>query len=413
MTTTELKTKIAESPQVDWFNAKEVTLNYRAVNFNATIKGIASVFEFLERQINGFITMGQNLPDEIKTVKDIYTSTRTNIINIVNNNAANDNTWNTQVKHTLERDNPPKFIYDSPVTEFLIEIFNAKPEYYLGAYDFITQPSLSNINAKDRLTGSLLAYEFSLKGDSEIAKRKEAEKKSIAKLRSDFEKHFNDSESHLVSYLTTANQKVIDSSKQIDDFLKNKEQGYSAWFQQTSKDFNAFHTASNEKVKALENLYQEKLKLEAPAKYWNERAKKLRKEGYWWLIGLIVCIGIGVVVLIWILNMIAEGTLSKIFESTATAIKWSVALITLISFLAYAIRIISKLTFSSFHLVRDAEEREQLTYIYLALQREKGIDQTERHLIMQSLFSRADTGLLKDDASPTMPGNIVDKIMTR
>lgn len=409
MTTTELKTKIAESPQVDWFNAKEVTLNYRAVNFGTTIKGVASVFEFLERQINGFASMGQNLPGEIKTVKDIYTSTKHNIINIVNTNAANDNTWSTQVKNTLERDNPPKFIYDSPVTDFLVEIFNARPEYYPGAYEFITQPSLSNINAKDRLAGSLLAYEFSMKGDSEISKRKEAEKKSIAKLRSDFEKHFNDSESHLVSYLSTANQKVIDSSNQIDSFLKDKEDGYNTWFQKTSQDFKSFHTASTEKIKALENLYQEKLKLEAPAKYWNDRAKKLRKEGYWWLIGLIVCIGIGVVVLIWILNMIAEGTLTKIFASTATAIKWSVALITLISFIAYAIRIISKLTFSSFHLVRDAEEREQLTYIYLALQREKGIDQTERHLIMQSLFSRADTGLLKDEGAPTMPGNIMDK----
>jgi len=32
---------------------------------------------------------------------------------------------------------------------------------------------------------------------------------------------------------------------------------------------------------------------------------------------------------------------------------------------------------------------------------------------MQSLFSRADTGLLKDDSSPSMPGatNIVEKVL--
>jgi hypothetical protein len=29
---------------------------------------------------------------------------------------------------------------------------------------------------------------------------------------------------------------------------------------------------------------------------------------------------------------------------------------------------------------------------------------------MQSLFSRADTGLLKDDSSPTMPNDITGKI---
>ncbi len=115
----------------------------------------------------------------------------------------------------------------------------------------------------------------------------------------------------------------------------------------------------------------------------------------------------------WTLNEISIGTIEKIFQNAGTAIKWSVIYITLFSFLAYAIRIFSKLTFSSFHLVRDAEEREQLTYVYLALQKEKGIDQTERHLIMQSLFSRADSGLLKDDASPTMPGNIVDQMIKK
>jgi len=163
----------------------------------------------------------------------------------------------------------------------------------------------------------------------------------------------------------------------------------------------------------LENLYRQKLKLEAPAKYWSDRAKSLRKEGYWWLGGLITSIIITVSILVWVLSKIADGTIEHIFDNTGIAIKWTVVPITLVSFLTYAIRIFSKLTFSSFHLVRDAEEREQLTYVYLALQKEKGIDETERHLIMQSLFSRADSGLLKDDSSPTMPGNIIDKIVQK
>ena len=33
----------------------------------------------------------------------------------------------------------------------------------------------------------------------------------------------------------------------------------------------------------------------------------------------------------------------------------------------------------------------------------------DRQLIMQSLFSRADTGLLKDDSGPTMPNDITGK----
>jgi len=80
--------------------------------------------------------------------------------------------------------------------------------------------------------------------------------------------------------------------------------------------------------------------------------------------------------------------------------------------LAYGIRVLARITFSSFHLARDAEEREQLTHIYLALKKDTTIDQEERKLIMQSIFSRADTGLLKEDSSPTMPGNIMSNIIS-
>ena len=79
---------------------------------------------------------------------------------------------------------------------------------------------------------------------------------------------------------------------------------------------------------------------------------------------------------------------------------------TFISFLAYGIRALHKVAFSSFHLSRDSEEREQLTYVYLALIKENAIDEKDKNLIMQSLFSRAETGLLKDDSGPTMPNDM-------
>ena len=68
--------------------------------------------------------------------------------------------------------------------------------------------------------------------------------------------------------------------------------------------------------------------------------------------------------------------------------------------------------FSSFHLARDSEERHTLTYFYLSLLKESEIDPEEKKLIMQSLFSRADTGLLKEDSSPTMPNDLVGKFFS-
>lgn len=65
---------------------------------------------------------------------------------------------------------------------------------------------------------------------------------------------------------------------------------------------------------------------------------------------------------------------------------------------------LSRLAFSSFHLQRDAEERQQLTYVYLALSNETHADEESGKIILQALFSRAETGLLASESEPTMPG---------
>ena len=60
--------------------------------------------------------------------------------------------------------------------------------------------------------------------------------------------------------------------------------------------------------------------------------------------------------------------------------------------------------------MRDAEEREQLTYLYLSLNNEKKIDEKSRDIILQALFSRSETGLLTGDSAPAMPGVGVSEI---
>ena len=72
---------------------------------------------------------------------------------------------------------------------------------------------------------------------------------------------------------------------------------------------------------------------------------------------------------------------------------------------------LAKFTICSFHLARDAHERQQLRYVYLSLVHEKKIDATEQKIVLQSLFSRADTGLLKGEQAPTMP--FVDRLISK
>ncbi|WP_296150568.1 DUF6161 domain-containing protein, partial [uncultured Flavobacterium sp.] len=105
-----------------------------------------------------------------------------------------------------------------------------------------------------------------------------------------------------------------------------------------------------------------------------------------------------------------QDMLENIFSGNASkAIRWSIIFITLISLLFVGIQALKKAMFSSYHLARDAEEREKLTVFYLSLIKDSTITQEDRSLVLQALFSRADTGMLKEESSPTMPG-ILDKI---
>lgn len=410
MTLRELKQKVAESENKEWFQSYTLKLSYPHANFTFNLKGAVNIYEFILKQIEAFAKY-PTLPPELSSSNKRLIAVRDNIIHLIDKNEIIPGSWSNNLAD-LTNHSRPIFLPEFPETEFLINIFNERNKYYPGAYEYFTG-SLQHYTNKDYFTGYMLAYEFLSKDFSSLVERKEAEKRSILNTRADFQKKLGEAEKEVVEYISLSNQKFEEYASKVDTLKTQKEEDFTSWFKKARADFKNFDTDSNTKIKDLENLYIEKLKLEAPAQYWNKRAAKLRNEGRNWLIGMIVNLAIAVITLVCILQMIADGTMQKIFSETSTAIKWSVAFITLISFLAYGIRTFAKLTFSSFHLVRDAEEREQLTYVYLALKKEKNIDETERHLIMQSLFSRADSGLLKDDSGPTMPGNIIDQVAKR
>ena len=139
----------------------------------------------------------------------------------------------------------------------------------------------------------------------------------------------------------------------------------------------------------------------------------MNREGWLAIKWLTALVGFGCVTLYFLLWLTPEGMLLSFIEGDAAALKWSVVYITFISFLAVGIRSLNKVAFSSFHLARDAQERHQLTHVYLALVAEKDVDikDEDRQLILQSLFSRSETGLLRQDSSPSMPTNVVEKFI--
>jgi hypothetical protein len=304
--------------------------------------------------------------------------------------------------------NKKLFVYDSPKTEFLIKVHRELPNYYAGAYNFIQNEY--NITSKDSMIGYLLAYEFELKDYTDLTKRRNKEKSSIGRLRNDLRNQLSESETQLTEHLKSANVEFENYSQKIDEFKTEKETLFNEWFNDSKKEFEEFDSGSKQKITDLEHTYEELLRLKKPAEYWCQRGENLNKEG--WkaiklLIGLVAFACITLYLLLW---LTPEGMLLSFIKGEASAIKWSIIYVTFITFLAYGIRALNKVAFSSFHLARDAEEREQLTYVYLSLIKDSAVDAKDKFLILQSLFSRADTGLLKGDSGITMPNDISGKI---
>lgn len=419
MTQTEFRKKLSQTANTDWFNSVEFSLRYTHLNLSYEFKGFGHLHKFVNQQIKGWDKLTENLPNELLASKKHFESIEIQLISFIDSYGSQENesileSYFRNAKNQIQNNTATNFTFDCPETEFLIEVYKNHSESFIGAYTYLIGNLNQNINVKDNFNGYLLAYEFTLKDSTAITERRNKEKSSLSRLRTNFENSLPKLESELVEHLKNSTEKYEEYLKIIDAFKEDKEKTYSDWFINTKGDFENFSNKSDNRLEELENTYKEKLKLEEPAKYWSERAVKLKKQGW---IALAVLVGLVLIVVI-SLGKLLWTTPEQIYESffdgdKSAAIRWSIIYVTFISFMAFAIKAVTKVMFSSFHLARDCEERHTLTYFYLSLLKDSTVDKEDKQLIMQALFSRAETGLLKDDSSPTMPNDIVGKFMSK
>ena len=236
------------------------------------------------------------------------------------------------------------------------------------------------------------AYEFKYAAETNIITRRKVERIALNKIKSEMTQSLEDFDADCESRKTEFGEWKNDYIQERNTWQNNSENAY-----------NTFCDDRQKELKDLEKLYTEKLQLSGPAEFWEKRAKKYKTVGNRWITALIVsCISflVGIALLLYNPPLSFE---SSILRGEPLAIKSMLLSITFLSACAYLIRVFSKLSFSSYHLSRDSEERRQLTMVYLALLKEGAIEHEERQIVLQSIFSRTDTGLLGDDSSPTMP----------
>lgn len=258
-----------------------------------------------------------------------------------------------------------------------------------GFIKFINGWSM-NVSNKNELFGVLEAYNY-FHGNVSIEKT-QAYEIALSEVSSEY-----------ISEIDEIQERYRSNVEVIEDHYSNLKQKNDSWQENKTDEINELLRVKNEKLCELEELYDEKLKLQSPAKYWEELEGKFKKEGLRWLIAA-VCLAIATIGLLALLLYKLPSSLDvSIYNVGLNTIRGTLILTVMISIAVYLIRLMVKMAMSAYHLSRDAKERHQLSYFYLSLIRDKAIKEEDRMIVLQALFSRSDTGLIKGDSSPAFP----------
>ena len=227
---------------------------------------------------------------------------------------------------------------------------------------------------------------------------------------SNIKENVSDFETNIVAPLASKLKDISDDSdkqyREITSFTEDKHNEIQEQFDEKVSELAAFKKSldnwQNEKfvkIKVLEDTYENKLSLEAPEKLWNNRAEDHIKQARNWAIFLVFTVVALIFALGKLVLVIHDYSLNTI-KNEIPFISESFILISVISFFIYIIRILIKIVLSNHHLATEYKQKAALTRFYQSPTKAgTDISKEERLIIINSLFSKVETGLVKTDTS--------------
>jgi len=403
--------KFLKSDAASEIRDSQFTLRFPISNFENTYN-ISSLYRYVTDQIEKW-DEHEALPPDLLKSKNYFATIQSRIQQLIET-IQNGNSSYTAIAELQSSINIYEYEKmmpaDSSEASFLISTFKESAKLFDAAYTYLVgRVNNSLLSNKEYLKGIIMAILFELR-ESPSINNSSHDKYSFNSLKRRVEKYVTDSDKELKDLLKDGETKLTSFVNTSNQIKKDDQEKLNKWFTLNQTTAKAFSDSVNEERKNIEQTYKELLQLQAPAQHWKETSQKLLDEGHMFMRVLFALILVGGFSLYMLLWKTPESMLASFFSDDKTAaIRWSIVFVTFISLIFFGIQSLRKAMFSSFHLARDAQEREKLTMYYLSLIKEGAIIDDDKKLILQSLFSRADSGLLKEDSSPTMPG-IIDKI---
>ena len=227
----------------------------------------------------------------------------------------------------------------------------------------------------------------------------------------------------LKTELSTMEETIPKRKNEVLNYMKSTSDEFDIWKNDFKENINDWRDEIDEwkekiekKLTILENTYREKLKLEEPEKLWNEKAKNYGKAYKLWGVFVILLSGAIVYFVNKIitefyfnskLNSISDNDMLNYFPKTFLFVG-------ILSLALYVLRVFVKITLSNKHLQLECEQKAVLTRFYQALVYEgQNINENERLIIFNTLFSKTESGLIKLSDTPNDIENIIFSILSK
>ena len=227
----------------------------------------------------------------------------------------------------------------------------------------------------------------------------------------------------LKTELSTIEETIPKRKNEVLNYMKSTSDKFDIWKNDFKENINDWRNEIDnwkeemeEKLTILENTYKEKLKFEEPEKLWNEKAKNYGKAYKLWgffvilLSGAIVYFVNKIITEFYFnskLNNISDNDILNYFPKTFLFVG-------ILSLALYVLRVFVKITLSNKHLQLECEQKAVLTRFYQALVYEgQNINENERLIIFNTLFSKTESGLIKLSDTPNEIENIISLLSKR
>ncbi|CAM1366206.1 conserved hypothetical protein [Tenacibaculum litopenaei] len=297
---------------------------------------------------------------------------------------------------------------------WLLAQHKANSSLTVGSFTYFKNKKKGGVNNNDsQRDGQFSAYLF----DNNIEPNFNTEKEQYRLFYQDIIKQKDEILKELID--------IREENKKLNKIIQEQTTKWQTTFEtqktEVQSRFDKEYDRHKSKMKESENFYEKKLAVKNAVTYWSTKAKshKINSIIFGSVAGLLMIIAVVMVFeygkyIIGLDLNDANGIGRKILTEKGALQLWVYGFFIIsMTLVIWFIRLLVKIFLSNLHLLSDAKERETMIQTYLSFEREENtLKDTDRDLILPSIFRVSANGFIKDDATPNTPINIITKKFT-